>query len=142
MKRTIIITVLVVAAIAGIIAWRSGKVSFIAGENPALSEEEIQDIVTKISKHIRVPDEEPLVALITDIDALVAEQPFYAGAENGDILIIYPSVSKAILYSEKKDVLINVGPIILDEAAQTTSPPAAEATEETPEEEAPAETTE
>ncbi|MBP9771916.1 MAG: hypothetical protein KBD16_03260 [Candidatus Pacebacteria bacterium] len=83
--------------------------------NQQLSETEVNAIIEAVKRHMYVPEEEPLIATIADIDMLVSTQPFYQGADNGDILLIYPSISKAILYDPEGDRLINVGPIILDE---------------------------
>ncbi len=89
--------------------------------NQTLSEEEISSILTSVGKHIRLPNEEPLVATVADIDALVATQLFYQGGKNGDILLMYPTSAKAILYDREHDILVNVGPIILDEEAVAES---------------------
>jgi len=135
MKKKLIIGLAVLAVVVtGAILFRSGKISFDAATASALSAKEVDRIITNVGRHIRVPDEEPLVALITDIDSLVATQAFYSGAENGDVLIVYPSISKAILYSPDDDVLINVGPIVFDENAAGTTVPAPAPAEETPDE--------
>lgn len=137
MKKKIIIGLAVIALIiTAAILFRSGKISFDAATANALSAKEVDRIVANVKKHIRVPDEDPLIALITDIDSLVATQAFYSGAENGDVLIVYPSVSKAILYSPDDDVLINVGPVVFDENTNgaTVEAPAPAPAEETPDE--------
>ena len=86
-----------------------------------LSEKQIQSLVKKVSKLINVPEESPVVATIIKADELIAEQRFYAGSKDGDYLIVFPQAQKAIIYRENEDRLINVGPIIVDQPATTTT---------------------
>ncbi len=117
-KRALLIFIIVLLVLGGggYFYYRSSHDTFEAKQE--LSKEEIASILTAVGRHIRLPDEEPLVATVADIDSLVATQSFYQGAENGDILLIYPTAAKAILYDPEGDVLINVGPIVLDEEAR------------------------
>jgi hypothetical protein len=39
------------------------------------------------------------------------EQPFLAGSQNGDILMVYTGIGKAIVYSPARDLIVNVGPV-------------------------------
>lgn len=84
-------------------------------EDPAAKQaKETKELIDKISRHIVLPDEKPVVATIEDKDILVKEQQFYKDAANGDYLIIFPQAAKAIIYSKEKDVLVNVGPLIVE----------------------------
>lgn len=67
-------------------------------------------IVALVSKHLALPDEQPLVARVTDAETLVKEQPFYTGSTNGTYLLLFPNAKKAVLYDPEKDILLNVGP--------------------------------
>ncbi|HEU5121306.1 MAG TPA: hypothetical protein VFT59_00525, partial [Candidatus Saccharimonadales bacterium] len=46
------------------------------------------------------------------------DQPFFKNAENGDQLLIYQGAKMAIIYREKDNKLINVGPVAMDAATQ------------------------
>lgn len=128
--KLIILGLIIVAIVGGLLLMQSrNSVSFEAGSENTLSENEIEDIIAGVRAHIVLPDDEvPLIATITDVDALAATQPFYRDAKNGDLLIIYQSISKAIIYDTENDVLVNVGPIIFDSGAQAQA--AEELTEE------------
>ncbi|MBD3311827.1 MAG: hypothetical protein GF349_05070 [Candidatus Magasanikbacteria bacterium] len=77
-------------------------------------EENVEIILKRIGTHILLPtDEKPVVATITDADSLIQEQSFYKDARNGYKVIIYSS--KAIIYDPNNDILINVGPVILQD---------------------------
>lgn len=89
-----------------------------------LSDKEITSLVKKVSKLINVPDEKPVIATIIKAEELIAEQKFYAGSKDGDYLIVFPTAQKAIIYREKEDRLINVGPIIIDQPKATSTVPA------------------
>ena len=67
-------------------------------------------IVALVSKLLALPDEQPLVARVTDAETLVKEQPFYSGSTNGTYLLLFPTARKAVLYDPEKDILLNVGP--------------------------------
>ncbi|MEN9405493.1 MAG: hypothetical protein RLY47_452 [Candidatus Parcubacteria bacterium] len=138
-KRFILLIVIVVVLIAGGGAYyfwshetfdRSAMTTT-TGEEP--TDDDVASILQAVSKHIILPEgEEPVVAKIINVDELLKTQQFYRGAINGDILLIYQATSKAILYSPSRDMLVNVGPIIADEEADTT-PVEAEVSEETTE---------
>lgn len=89
-----------------------------------LAQSEINRLIEKVGKHYLLPtNETPVLATISDVAQLAKTEPFYEHAQNGDKLLIYPTTKRAILYNEKNDVIINVGPIVLNENAAT---PAAE----------------
>ena len=79
-----------------------------------LSEKDTESIIKMVSRHIRVPDEKPNIGVVTDIASLLQNEPFYQGAKNGDVLLIYPSISRAILFDPQQDVIINVGPVVFE----------------------------
>jgi len=84
-----------------------------------LAKQEINQVLNKVRKHIQLPeDEEPVMATVVDAAALSQEQSFYKDANNGDRVIVYQKAQKAILYNPEKDIIINVGPVFLDETQQ------------------------
>jgi type II secretory pathway pseudopilin PulG len=71
------------------------------------------DLKAKVSKLIDLPkDESPTIATVSDKTKL-KNQPFFKDADNGDQILIFPQAKKAIIYREKEDKLINVGPIAI-----------------------------
>ena len=59
-------------------------------------------------------DEQPTVATVTNVDELKVQQPFFERASNGDKIIIYTNSRKAIIYSPEKDIIVNVGTLLVD----------------------------
>lgn len=88
-------------------------------QSQAEMEKAIKELEDKIGKLIILPKETPTVATILDAKKLIAEQPFYAGAENGDQLLVYPKSQKAIIYSPSRNMLVNVGPVYFNNASST-----------------------
>lgn len=92
--------------------------------------EEVKKIVEKIGKLIELPQgEEPTLATVSDITKL-SGQPFFSRAKNGDKVLIYPKIQKAILYRPDTDKIIEVAAINLNQDgpqvnAQAPSPGAA-----------------
>lgn len=82
-----------------------------------LSEQQTKALLEKISKLILLPsDPNPVVAVINDVESLAADQDFYKDAHNGDKVVIFQSDSKAIIYDENANRLVNVGPIYFNDA--------------------------
>jgi len=93
-------------------------------QNPnAVAQEEVQSIVSKVAKLIDLPAEEPTVATVVDADALKS-QPFFAKAQKGDKVLIYPNAKKAFLYSASLNKIIEVGPVLLGDQNQEAVSPA------------------
>ena len=95
-------------------------------KNPAkaatqMQQAQVKDLIAKVGALIILPTgEEPVVATINDAAALIKDQVFYKGAKNGDVVLVYQKASKAIVYSPDRNVIVNVGPIFLqDQQAQT-----------------------
>lgn len=105
-------------AVIGLLAWKYYQVS-----NKTQSEqakETTARLVEKISKLYLVPkNEEPTVAQIQDKTKL-GSQAFFKKAENGDYLLIYQKDKIALIYREKTNKLINVGPVNIGDN-ETTS---------------------
>lgn len=86
-----------------------------------ITEKEAQKVKAEIAKLITTPQEEPVMALVTNADQLITEQPFYQGVTNGDVLVIYPQARKAILFNPRTNKLVNVGPVNVGAPAATGS---------------------
>lgn len=86
-----------------------------------ISKLEIADIVSKISKFMSLPAEEPSLATVLEADKL-KDQPFFAKAENGDKVLIYAVAKKAILYRPSTNMVIDVNPLYLDETKPSPTP--------------------
>lgn len=94
--------------------------SFVAQDETAKQARETKELLEKVARHMVLPQEEPIIATVQDKDVLVKEQKFFEGAENGDILFIFPQAAKAVIYSKKKDILINAGPLVTQPEATDT----------------------
>lgn len=87
--------------------------------NPAvLGQKEVDGLIQQVGKLIDLPSENPTVATVSDKSKL-ANQTFFARAENGDKVLIFPKAQKAILYRPSINKLIEVGPVNI----QPTSAP-------------------
>lgn len=62
-------------------------------------------------------DETPSVATVRDQE-LLAEQPFFERAENGDVVLIYPDAELAILYRPATGQLVNVSSLTIDDESE------------------------
>lgn len=120
-KKILALLIIIVIVLLGFAIFKKFNPSVKIPEGQ-LSEKEIKVLVNKVSKLINVPEETPVIATIIEADQLIAEQKFYVGSKDGDYLMVFPKAQKAIIYREKENKLINVGPIIIDQPATTTEP--------------------
>ncbi|HXK37530.1 MAG TPA: hypothetical protein VJ579_00465 [Candidatus Paceibacterota bacterium] len=90
------------------------KKSGLASVGIMTSNSSTDDYLAAIARKILLPKDNtaPRVAVITDPHTLVNEQEFYRGAEAGDILVVFEESKRAILYSPRRDIIVNVGPVI------------------------------
>lgn len=78
-------------------------------------------IIQKVSDLYLLPkDEEPTVAQIQDKSKL-GNQQFFKSSENGDYLLIYQKSKVALVYREKANKLVTVGPISIGDQTGNTS---------------------
>lgn len=76
-------------------------------------------MVEEVGKIYALPkDETPTIATVIDKEKL-KDQPFFANAQNGDKILIYTKAKKAIVYRPKEKVIVNAGPIALDQKSLT-----------------------
>lgn len=80
-----------------------------------------QEMIAAVAKHILLPEDEvPQVAVITHPEDL-SDQPFFAEAVPGDIVLVYEKNKKAILYNPTLDKIIEVGPIVVKSGTEEVS---------------------
>ena len=84
-------------------------------KNPNLvAQEEVTRVTKLVSGLMTLPKEEtPTLATVLDKEKL-KDQPFFSNSKNGDIILIYTKAQKAIIFREKENKIINVGPISID----------------------------
>ncbi len=82
-------------------------------------EKEIAMILPEIKKIMDVPNEKPTIATVKDKASLKGQQQFFAKAENGDKLLVFPTARKAVLYRPSQKRIIESGPIVVDPQQQT-----------------------
>ncbi len=85
-----------------------------------LQEQQTEEILENLGSIILLPDEEPTMATLLDIEELKKENPeFYKDAQKGDYLVIYSE--KAIIYREEENKVINVAPVYFEQTEENTN---------------------
>ena len=114
----VIVAVLVVVGAYWILHSHSGDglANISTSADAKLTSSQVQEVLTRIGEFLVLPTgESPSVSIIRDAMALAQEQSFYAGASNGDILVVYSN--RAIVYDPKADKLVNVSAIVQGSAS-------------------------
>lgn len=108
------LVLLVMAVITGYFFTQYQKIK----NNPEqVTKAENEALVEEVSKIYDLPkDETPTIATVIDKEKL-KDQPFFANAQNGDKILIFTKAKKAIVYRPKEKVIVNAGPIALDQSA-------------------------
>lgn len=87
-----------------------------------ISPDEVKKTVEEVGKYIVLPENEtPTMATVSD-PSLLKDQPFFANAEAGDVVLIYSTSRKAILWRPSTKKIIDVSPINLPPQSNGTSP--------------------
>jgi hypothetical protein len=116
--RRILVAVLAVGLIVTI-----GYIAFGTQTPEQKAAKELAAVVASVSKYMVLPaDDQPVLATVTDAEALKKQQAFFTGSINGDQLLIFPKNMKAIIWSPSRGKIINVGPI--QQTSTAVAPPA------------------
>lgn len=87
---------------------------------------EVRRYIEEVGKLYDLPKgEEPSVATVKDKSQL-ADQPFFAKAENGDVTLIYSTAKLALLYRPSTKQLVNVSTVTIQDSAQPAPAPETE----------------
>jgi FtsZ-interacting cell division protein ZipA len=89
------------------------------------AQQESADYTKQVESMFAVPDEKAEIATVKD-KSLLSTQPFFAKAQNGDVLFVYPKNALALLFRPSEKKIINIAPLINDtQQAPFPSPSAA-----------------
>lgn len=84
------------------------------------SVKENEDLLKKIGKLIILPNGNPDIATVADVNQL-SNQTIFRNAKNGDKILIYKDAKRAIVYRPSENIIVEVGSIILDSATPSAS---------------------
>lgn len=86
-----------------------------------LAKQEVALTLSRLQKLTIIPEEDPVVATIIDASLLASQSAFYRDAQNGDQLVVFPQAQKAYIFSPSRNIVVNAGPLIIDNGGGTTS---------------------
>ena len=97
------------------------EISAAAAAQKAPSELSEAEIIARVAALMLLPEgETPALAKVSDPNAL-SQEAFFRNAKVGDIVVMYPKHSKAILYDPVTDKILEVAPIVTDAGTSTAS---------------------
>ena len=92
------------------------------GVVPTPTENELKDLLNKVGRHMILPTGTPRVVMVTNIETLKKEQPFFENAKDGNELLVF--ANKVIIYDPVADRIIDIAyikPTSATESAATTA---------------------
>lgn len=106
----VVAATIVVVSVGGLSIWRL-KFSRSTVKAAPVTYNEVPRLLDRVGKLILLPsDETPLIGTVTDAQALASDQPFFADARTGDVVVVYERHARALVYRPSRDILINAGP--------------------------------
>ncbi len=111
--RVVVLFFLLLVAVA-VLPWVK---DYLNKDEVVQKEEEVQKLLAEVSEVSIVPNETPVVFVVSDVDALIKQQAFFVDAVENDRLLVFPKTGKAIIYSPSRGVIVNMGPVTFDAEA-------------------------
>lgn len=109
----ILLALLVIIGGGYLAAQKSETFRSVFGMKPKTDQEAVSRYLAQLGKLMVVPkDDTPVLATVEDPDALVKQQAFFQGSQKGDVVLIFPKTSRAVLFSPKRNIIVNAGPLI------------------------------
>jgi hypothetical protein len=68
-----------------------------------------EEIIRLLGKHVLLPEGNPQIAQVQDVEKLRETQAFFKNAENGDIILLYNTT--IFLYRPSRDILVASGDV-------------------------------
>lgn len=109
----LVFAVLVATAIFGVYYFGIYQKEQALKNNPQLaSRQENEEIVARVGKLIKLPNETPSVATVSDITKLT-DQTLFQNAQNGDKVLIFNKAKRGIVYRPSENIIIEIGSIVV-----------------------------
>lgn len=86
-------------------------------KGPTILQKEQEDFIAKVGESIELPEEDPTIATVSDVEKL-NDQPFFKNARIGDKILIYTNARKVILYRPEEDRVVEVGTVNINEVEE------------------------
>lgn len=122
----IFILLIIVLAVPAIYFGNEYRMKQELAKNPTKAkEQEVEDIVAKVGKLIKLPNEVPSVATVSDITKLQG-QTLFQNAQNGDKVLIFSKAKRAIVYRPAENLIVEIGNVVVapEEASAQNQAPA------------------
>lgn len=104
---------LVIVSLIGLFLFMRSK--RLGGNSAEANEKKVKEVVEKVEKIIDLPQGElPSLAIVDDVDML-RDQPFFADAKKGDMVLLYGKAQKVYIYNPDDNMVINASSLNFNE---------------------------
>ncbi len=123
-KKVVYLIVGIVVLVGIFFGWKKYQAMQNTPEAQAAKmEAQKESIITKIKQLTVLPEEEPVLFTVNDATLLKSQQAFFKDAENGDVLLVFQTGGKALIYRESTNKIVNSGPVSFQQPAAGTKTP-------------------
>lgn len=120
-QNLIYVVAVVVLVVAGYFGWMKYQgIQNSPEAQAAAAQEQKTALIAKVKALTVLPEEEPVLFTVNDANLLKTQQAFFKDAQNGDVLMVFQKDSKALIFRESTNQIINAGPISFQQPAPTT----------------------
>lgn len=121
--KALLVLVIILAATTTFYAWKynNAKKDIASLRNPQNAiKPEADELKAKVGALVDLPNEQPTIATVSDVTKL-SGQTFFAKAQNGDKVLIFPTAGRAVLYRPSTNKVIEYAPVNIGSSSSTTS---------------------
>jgi Flp pilus assembly protein CpaB len=120
-KLIYIAVAIIVVAVLGYFGYKAYQAKQATPEAQAAKlTEQKNTIINKIKQLTVLPSEEPVLFTVNDAALLKSQQAFFKDSENGDVLLVFQTSGKALIYRESTNKIVNSGPVSFQQPAAGT----------------------
>lgn len=117
----LVLIVLIIAAVLGFYFFSQYQKGNLFGKyGQSAGAKDNNDLVAKVGKIYKLPNETPSVATVSDITKL-RNQTLFQNAQNGDKVLIFNKAKRAIVYRPSENMIIEVGNIVVSPEGSSPS---------------------
>lgn len=123
LKRVLIVlNVLLLVGLAGAVYYYYDRNADLSEQLTLTTEEKNRRLVAEINEVYDLPDEEPIVAIVTDVEEFKQTYPVFDNAETGDYLLFFRKNRLNVLYRQSENKVVKTADVVVPISIELIGP--------------------